>query len=475
LSLPFQEKNMTKSISVYVALFAVLLMALAAPSSGQEKKRSLAIGANIGLQYPFCDIDPAGAGFAGEGQLRFLISDRFNLALGLGYGQLNDGMTKRTFYTNIINADLKGNLYLLKKGKFRPYATLGFGTINHTYYKDKKTPSLVGDPALEGKAFWDTAYILGGGFDFYLSKSIAVTAMADYRFTSTDELDGYSDPTYSQAKDGYLNGRIGLVFFMGEKQAKPAEELIAGKNTEPSVSTEVAEPMDEETAAILRNLGAIDESDNQTPVSPTVATTAAPTPDATPTPTTAAAPVHAPSTNVAEPELQQLQLRAQELQSRINERENDITSMQSQIQSKDARIAELQRELSQVQQYPADFSATYQEGLRNFGAKNYDRSIDIFTNLRNASPQHKLASNCIYWVGESQFAKGNYQDAVNAFSEVLNYSQSYKKDDATLMLGRCYQRLGQADKAKSYFQRVVSEYPDSEYVPKAQAWLQRLP
>jgi tol-pal system protein YbgF len=453
---------MIKSISVYVALFAVVLMALAAPSSGQEKKPSIAIGANLGLLMPFCDIVTTGVAPAGEAQMRFLLGDRLNVALSLGYGQLSDGLSKRTFYTNVINADLKGNLYLLKTGKFRPYATLGFGEINYTYYKDKTNPSVIGDSALEGKPFWDVVYFFGGGFDFYLSKKVALTAMADYRFASTDGLDGI-DIT-GTAKDGYLNTRVGLVFFMGEKKAKPSEELIAGQSTEPSVSTEVNEPMDDETAAILRNLGAIDESDNQTPAS----STAAPT---TP-PTTTAASVPAPSTSAAEPELQQ---RAQELQSRINERENDITSMQSQIQSKDARIAELQRELSQVQQYPADFSATYQEGLRNFGAKNYDRSIDIFTNLRSNFPQHKLSSNCIYWVGESQFAKGNYQAAVNAFSEVLNYSQSYKKDDATLMLGRCYQRLGQADKAKSYFQQVISQYPDSEYIAKAQAWLQRLP
>lgn len=461
---------MIKSISVYVAMFAVLLMALAAPSSGQEKKPSLAIGANLGLQKLYCDIAVTGVAPAGEAQMRFLLSDRINVALGLGYGQLSDGFSKRTFTTNVINADLKGNLYLLKTGKFRPYATLGFGAINHTYYKEE--PWAIGDSALEGKAFWDVAYLFGGGFDYYLSKKLALTAMADYRNTTTDDLDGFSGAG-SAAKDGYLNTRIGLVFFMGEKQAKPSEELIAGKSGEPSVSTEVDEPMDEETAAILRNLGAYDDSEEPAPASPSADSTPSPTPALTPAPTVTPSPATAGDT--ADLDLQQLQQRAQELQSRINERENDITSMQSQIQGKDARIAELQRELSQVQQYPADFSGTYQEGLRNFGTKNYDRSTEIFTNLRTTFPQHKLASNCIYWVGESQFAKGNYQAAVSAFSEVLNYSQSYKKDDATLMLGRCHQRLGQAEKAKSYFQQLISEYPDSEYIPKAQAWLQRLP
>ena len=49
-----------------------------------------------------------------------------------------------------------------------------------------------------------------------------------------------------------------------------------------------------------------------------------------------------------------------------------------------------------------------------------------------------------------------------------------KKDDATLMLGRCYTNLGDSATARTYFQNVIDEYPDSEYVEKAREWLSRI-
>ena len=425
--------------SIFAVVVGLTVLVLTPLGSAQESKPSIAVGANIGLQHPFCDIDPAGVSLAGEGQLRFLLSDRFNLALGLGYGQLSDGFSKRTFTTNVLNIDLKGNLYLLTSGAFRPYATLGFGEINHTYHIEK--PWAKGDPALDGKPFWSTIYLFGGGFDFYLSKSVALTATADYRFTSTDELDGYKE--FGQAKDGYLNGRVGLVFLLGKKaKTAPAEELIADRG----VTTQAEEPVDEETAAILRNLGVFeDESPSAQPSAPAVAATD-----------------------------QDLEQRVQSLRLRIGERDQDIASLQSQIRLQDERIAELQRELTQLQQSPVEFSSSYQQGLRHFSTRNYDQAIAIFTALFNGNPQHKLASNCIYWVGESQFAKGNYQAAIDAFTQVFNDPNSFKLDDATLMLGRCHQKLGQIDKARNYFRQVIDKYPNSEYVTKAQMWLGRL-
>ena len=70
--------------------------------------------------------------------------------------------------------------------------------------------------------------------------------------------------------------------------------------------------------------------------------------------------------------------------------------------------------------------------------------------------------------------KRNYIAAIEAFNAVFDYTFSYKKDDATLMLGRCYQKLGQRDKAISYFEELIMQYPDSEYVPKAQQWINRI-
>ncbi len=431
---------MRTRISVVIIFTAVALFAMQsfAQEEEQQSEPSFGLGANIGLQYPYCDIDPAGVSLAGEAQMRFLLSNRFNIGVGLGYGQLSDGFSKRTFHTNVFNADIKGNLFLISKGWFRPYASLGFGTINYTYFKDIPNPAKI-TPNLEGKAFWDVAFIFGGGVDLHVSKRFAITAFADYRHTTTDGLDGYIGGT---GKDGYLNARLGFVYMMGEKEKKPKEEWIAEDLS--SQKSESEEPMDDDTQDILRQLGALGPAEEaEMPEAP--------------------------------PANEDLAQRIDELRERVNERQEEISELKTQLNSQDTRIAELQRELQQVRTAPADFRATYEEALRQYSAHNYDRSIEMFTALYNAYPQHKLASNCIYWVGENHFAKGNYNAAIEAFQQVFEYPFSYKKDDATLMLGRCYHKLAQYDKARSYFQQVISQYPDSEYVPKAQSWLARTP
>ncbi len=426
------------SAVVFFTAMAFLTLQSFAQEETQQSEPSFGLGANVGLQYPYCDIDPAGLSLAGEAQMRFLLSNRFNIAVGLGYGQLADGFSKRTFHTNVFNADIKGNLYLISKGWFRPHASLGFGTINYTYFKDVPNPAKV-TPNLEGKAFWDVAFIFGGGFDFHLSKRLAITAFADYRHTTTDGLDGFIGGT---GKDGYLNARVGFVYMMGEKEQKPEEEWIA-ENLSAEMA-ETGEPMDEATEDILRQLGALGPAED----------------------------AEMPEAPAGDEELAQ---RIEELRERVNERQEEISELKSQLDNQDNRIEELQREMAQVQTAPSDFRATYQEALRQYSMRNYDRSIELFTALRNGYPQHKLASNCIYWVGENYFGKGNYTAAIEAFENVFDYQFSYKKDDATLMLGRSYHKLGQYDRARNYFQQLISQYPNSEYVSKAQSWLARTP
>ena len=54
------------------------------------------------------------------------------------------------------------------------------------------------------------------------------------------------------------------------------------------------------------------------------------------------------------------------------------------------------------------------------------------------------------------------------------HSFSYKKDDATLMLGRCYMKMNDFETARNYLQELLNKYPDSEYVGKAKEWLNRI-
>lgn len=76
--------------------------------------------------------------------------------------------------------------------------------------------------------------------------------------------------------------------------------------------------------------------------------------------------------------------------------------------------------------------------------------------------------------GTNALDSQNYGDAVNYLSKVVQMDASYNDGEALFRLAQAYQGNGDADNASTYFQRVVSEYGDSEYASEAQTSLDAL-
>ena len=113
-------------------------------------------------------------------------------------------------------------------------------------------------------------------------------------------------------------------------------------------------------------------------------------------------------------------------------------------------------------------------GFKAFYNKKFQDSIQIFRQLMTTDPDHQLASNCQYWIGEAYNAMKDYRNAIDSFNVVLKYRKSYKLDDALIMNGLCYFKLGDKTNARDNFQELLSRFPDSEYAPKAMRYLGQL-
>ncbi|MDZ7265405.1 MAG: tetratricopeptide repeat protein, partial [candidate division KSB1 bacterium] len=122
----------------------------------------------------------------------------------------------------------------------------------------------------------------------------------------------------------------------------------------------------------------------------------------------------------------------------------------------------------------SDFSASYEQALQHYYSHEFEAAIYLFNSLLETSPTHRLASNCQYWLGECYFGQGDYSQALDAFKRVMAYDQSFKRDDALLMMGRSYIKLDQRELAKQMFDKLMSEYPDSEYFQKAQQYAESI-
>ena len=113
--------------------------------------------------------------------------------------------------------------------------------------------------------------------------------------------------------------------------------------------------------------------------------------------------------------------------------------------------------------------AAYEEALGAFKSKKYDDAAASFQKMLDDKVPDEIADNCHYWIGESDFGKKKYSDAMAEFDAVLKYRRSGKKGDAQFMIAQCYERTGQKAKAKEAFEKVVKDYPTNAHVKKAKA------
>jgi tol-pal system protein YbgF len=117
------------------------------------------------------------------------------------------------------------------------------------------------------------------------------------------------------------------------------------------------------------------------------------------------------------------------------------------------------------------FSDRYQEALQTYRSRRYADAIQKFEALIATNTKHTLADNCQYWIGEAYYDQGNYTQAIVAFEKVFTYSGSNKDDSAQLKVGLCYVKLNDKPRAKDEFQKLVNNYPNSEYIGIAKRFI----
>lgn len=95
-----------------------------------------------------------------------------------------------------------------------------------------------------------------------------------------------------------------------------------------------------------------------------------------------------------------------------------------------------------------------------YQAKLYNKSIQVFEKYLNDFQTDELKAEALYWIGENQFSKEEYEIAVNAFLKVpYSYPNVIKwAAVAELRAGEAYLSNNQTDRAISQFKKVISSY-----------------
>ncbi len=91
-----------------------------------------------------------------------------------------------------------------------------------------------------------------------------------------------------------------------------------------------------------------------------------------------------------------------------------------------------------------------------------------------AHPNHPLAGNAQYWLGETYYVRKDYPEAAAAFLKGFQtYGGGAKGPDSLLKLGMSLASMNQAKQACSAFEELLSRYPDANESVLTQARVQQ--
>jgi len=176
-----------------------------------------------------------------------------------------------------------------------------------------------------------------------------------------------------------------------------------------------------------------------------------------------------------------LQLQLTQLEEEISRKDEEIRELRAQLEEKEREISRLRAELERVKSQPtttvavagplSELKIRYQEALNEYKKRNYETAIRLFERLLQGYPNTNLSDNCQYWIGESYYGLGNYDQALVEFEKVFSYANSNKADAAQLKIGLCYLKLGKKEQARKAWERLLQKYPNSEYANLARRYL----
>jgi len=150
--------------------------------------------------------------------------------------------------------------------------------------------------------------------------------------------------------------------------------------------------------------------------------------------------------------------------------ETQTAPVQPSEQNASAAARSAAKENAAIPAWKSDsFSDRYQEALQTYRSRQYRDAIPKFEALLASNSKHALSDNCQYWIGEAY-----YDQAIIAFEKVFTFPSSNKDDSAQLKLGLCYVKLNDKAKAKDELQKLVNNYPNSEFIGIAKRFIAQL-
>ncbi|BCS52401.1 tol-pal system protein YbgF [Geobacter sp. SVR] len=119
--------------------------------------------------------------------------------------------------------------------------------------------------------------------------------------------------------------------------------------------------------------------------------------------------------------------------------------------------------------------ALYLKGLDTFKSGDMAGARELFQKFLEQHPQHDLASNANYWIGETYYSEKNYEAAILAFQEVIKGSPNKEKVPAAMLKqAMAFRAINDAKSVRYVLKKLTEMYPKSEETKKAKELLKEI-
>ena len=119
-------------------------------------------------------------------------------------------------------------------------------------------------------------------------------------------------------------------------------------------------------------------------------------------------------------------------------------------------------------------SGLYEQGREAFTNLKFYAAVRSFRKFLQEYPTHPTAMEARHWLGEALYAEGKFDEAINAFAEVVRDESSPYQSRALLKTGFAWFDLGNYDQAEIVLLEVQDRKPGSQLARQAQLRLDRL-
>lgn len=170
-----------------------------------------------------------------------------------------------------------------------------------------------------------------------------------------------------------------------------------------------------------------------------------------------------------------------EIKTRLDAMEADLVLIKGKVAIYDevlkqpAPVAVVNAPAVESAQARPDPQASYDAALKGYNDKKYAEARELLKDFLKASPEHKLASNARFWIGETFYAEGAYDDAILAYEEVIQRSpDSPKVPDAMLKQAYAFIQLGDKKAARGILGALIEKFPKHKLADSARKKLDTL-